>query len=352
MSPWVVLGLSVAFAAVPALLYAFLIWWIDWYERESPRLVLLSFFWGAIVAAGVGAFLEVALNVPLQVLLSPHAADFLLVTFGAPPIEEAIKGLLLLMILHDTEFDNLTDGIVYGAIIGLGFSLSENVAYFFSAYEEGGALVWLSNILFRSAFCCALHATATALTGAAIGFAKFRGQRSRTGLIACGFAAATAVHIGWNGLLSLGDLLQTGALALLSIMALPLVGAGVGALFLWSLQREQSVIRQELAEEVAAGWLPAPHVEGVADLTHRRRAGWLPAQIDRDQYVRVLTELAFRRYQLRHIPARLRTHYGQLVMQLRSTAQGLLGLSAPAPDATPAPVPAPPTPPPDSLPPR
>lgn len=361
MTPLVVLVLSIAFAAVPPLLYAFFIWWVDWYERESPRLVLLSFFWGAVVAAGIGAFLEIALNVPLHVVLSPRAADFLLVTFGAPPIEELAKGALLLLILHDTEFDNLTDGIVYGAMIGLGFSLSENVAYFCSAYADGGALVWLSNILFRSAFCCALHAIATALTGAAIGFAKFSRRRSRMVIVACGFSAAITLHVAWNGFLSLGDMLRTSTLAIVSIAGLPLVGAVLAALFCWSLHRERTIIRQELCAEAADGWLPQAHATMIANVSQRHHPGWLPAGIDQHHYIRTLTELAFRRHQLRHIAAQHRAHYTALVAHLRTTAQTLLGITAagtpamplgPAPHAAAAPASAPPLPPPDSPPPR
>lgn len=350
MSLGLVFCLSIAFAVVPPILYAFLIWWLDWYEREAPRLVIISLIWGAVVAIGVGALAEFVLGLPLQVLFNEKAADFLIVTFAAPVIEELVKGLLLLLILHEVEFDNLTDGIVYGAVIGLGFSLTENVAYFFGAYEEGGALAWLSNILFRSGFCCALHATATAITGAAIGIAKFSRRRSRLGIMALGFTGAIAVHMGWNGFLSLSDLFESGLLAAASIFALPFVVAIVAVLFAWSLRRERRIITTELAAESATGWLPTAHVAILPNLSQRLRPGWLATGIDQSRYVRVCTELAFRRHQIRYVGKRRQAYYEQLVTQLRGEAQRLLGIAMTpsAPSASAVPAPPPPSPPPAS----
>ena len=49
----------------------------------------------------------------------------------APLVEESLKGLavLLIMWLLRAEFDDVRDGIVYGALVGLGFSISEYGLY-------------------------------------------------------------------------------------------------------------------------------------------------------------------------------------------------------------------------------
>ena len=48
----------------------------------------------------------------------------------APIVEEIAKALFLLYIISKKDFDNITDGLVYGAAIGLGFGMSENIFYF------------------------------------------------------------------------------------------------------------------------------------------------------------------------------------------------------------------------------
>ncbi|MBI4366209.1 MAG: PrsW family intramembrane metalloprotease [Deltaproteobacteria bacterium] len=326
MSLGLLIAASVAFAVVPPFLYAFLIWWCDWYERESPGLVIAAFLWGAFGAAGIGAVCEFLLDIPVQWLFQPSAADFLVITFAAPVIEEMAKGAILLLLLYSTEFDNLTDGIVYGAIIGLGFSLTENIAYFIDTYLRGGALAWLGNILFRSAFCCALHATATAVAGAAIGAAKFSRRRSRWFLIPAGFLLAILVHMGWNGFLSLADVFDSPFLSFVSLAALPMVGIALGLLFWWSLRRERAVIRAELAAEVQSGWLPERHIALLINLSDRHIAETPPPPADRPQYLRTLTELAFRRMQARLVPAEERAAYERMVAALRERAMALLGV--------------------------
>ena len=48
--------LSLFFGFVPMLLFAWLIYWLDRYEKEPKVLLGGVFLWGAVVAAG-GAFL-------------------------------------------------------------------------------------------------------------------------------------------------------------------------------------------------------------------------------------------------------------------------------------------------------
>ena len=50
----------------------------------------------------------------------------------APIVEEVGKGLglLLLFVTARRAFDGPVDGVVYGALIGAGFALTENIQYF------------------------------------------------------------------------------------------------------------------------------------------------------------------------------------------------------------------------------
>ena len=59
---------------------------------------------------------------------------------SAPLIEEIAKalGVLAVFWLLRAEFDNMRDGIVYGALIGLGFNWYEAALYVVQTYAEHG----------------------------------------------------------------------------------------------------------------------------------------------------------------------------------------------------------------------
>src|SRR6266566_1788032 len=122
---------------LPAIGINLLVNFMDRYEREPWFLRLAAFLWGAIIAIPSAFFIEQNIENILQNLLGPGTSDILHNAFdglNAGITEETVKGLgllLLFFILRD-EFDNVTDGIVYAALIGAGFAFVENFRYFAS----------------------------------------------------------------------------------------------------------------------------------------------------------------------------------------------------------------------------
>jgi len=127
--------------------YFLIIKGMDRYEPEPIWLLTAVFFWGAVVATlisivmnGVGeGFLSAALSAPenSQLVQSSTAS------FVAPLVEETAKGsgLLLLWLLSSVwlhEVDGPLDGAIYGGVIGLGFTLTEDVLYVGGAASQGG----------------------------------------------------------------------------------------------------------------------------------------------------------------------------------------------------------------------
>ena len=113
------------------LLYLVLIWKFDRYDREPFKLVFTNYLWGAlgaIVLAILGSFLLTSIA---SIFIKE---DLQLSRFGAivvaPVVEEITKGMFLLITIANRKFDNITDGIVYGGAIGLGFGMTENFLYF------------------------------------------------------------------------------------------------------------------------------------------------------------------------------------------------------------------------------
>ena len=59
---------------------------------------------------------------------------------GAPIVEEALKAAILVRfyLARKDEFDGVVDGVIYAAMVGLGFAFAENVDYYGRAFQQGG----------------------------------------------------------------------------------------------------------------------------------------------------------------------------------------------------------------------
>ena len=131
-----VLAVIPLFVVVPVYL------WLDRYEAEPVRFKVFAFGWGALCAP-VGALF---LNTGAGILFSVSGArdhEALSAVLTAPPVEEALKGagILLVLLVRRREFDGVIDGIVYAGLIGAGFAFSENVLYLGRALQVGAGLL-------------------------------------------------------------------------------------------------------------------------------------------------------------------------------------------------------------------
>src|SRR4051794_18755620 len=127
MDVLVVLAVVVGLALAPALFYLLVLWWLDRYEKEPVSLIVLAFVWGAVPAIILGLIFESVLGIPLND--SGPIGDLTQGSLIAPVVEETVKGILVfvLFMAYRQEFDDVLDGIIYGAVVGLGFSVVEDV---------------------------------------------------------------------------------------------------------------------------------------------------------------------------------------------------------------------------------
>lgn len=245
---------GLAMAVVPVPLYLLLALWIDRYEPEPARMLATTFLWGASVAA----FLSLLFNsiaIAAVGLVLPAHAEAATVVLVAPAVEEIAKGLALLFVWLQArdEFDNVTDGVVYAAMVGLGFAMTENVQYYGNALLDagsGGAAAWPVFFL-RGVAAPFAHPLFTAMTGIGLGLAM---ERHRGGvpiaLPLLGLAGAIALHLLWNLSSMLGD-----AFYLTYLLVMVPVFAGTLLVVRDALRRESQVIREQLAAQLAAGML-------------------------------------------------------------------------------------------------
>jgi len=292
-------SLIVPAAVLPIVAFLWLLWWLDRYDREPVGLFALAFGWGAVggvllTLAGSGALAD-----PLAHalgIIDPQLAQMVLI---APLLEEPSKALVLLLIIRSAQFDNTTDGFVYGAAAGLGFGMTENLLYFRAAADTGDAVAFAGIVSARTLYSALMHASASSCIGAALGHSKFRHGKGRWGPLVGGLLAALAIHALWNGLLYAGAQGRTG-LGLLDFVLFPLEFGVLFLIFNLSLLDEKRIIQRELKEEVDLGVIPPVHLEYLGAYRRRIRPGWLPKSMDGQLYIRRATTLAFRKHQLQN----------------------------------------------------
>lgn len=312
-------------ACVPMFVFLALVWWIDRYDREPVWLIGLTFLWGAIggvVGAVLGSLaldLVLGLTVGLAGSLVGVDTDTLLGAAGpvivAPLVEEPAKALILLYVMWNRHFDNMTDGFVYGAAAGLGFGMTENLMYFVSV--SGDLASWGTTVVIRTFYSAVMHATATAIVGASLGFARFRGCVALPVAGLAGLGLAMGVHALWNGLITLGELGGTNALFVVDLLLFPLEVLAVLIVFEICLWEEASTIRRELTEEAASGLLPAHHPKILGSWLRRLGRSWVPPGVDHELYVQTATSLAMRKKQVRQMGERAPEFYRDEVDRLR-----------------------------------
>lgn len=305
-----------AFAAiVPMSIYLVLIWKFDQYDREPFKLVLINYLWGAlgaIVLALLGSLF-------FTTIASIFIKDSLqLSRFGAivvaPIVEEITKGFFLLITISNKKFDNITDGIVYGGAIGLGFGMTENFLYFVS-YGDSIAN-WIMLVIIRSLFSAVMHCVSTATLGALLGMAKFKSSPKKIFYAFIGLLIAMLIHSIWNSSLSYDRTAPIGFLFMIVSIIIFISS------YIISIKGERKIIFNELKEESENGVIPESHLI-ILSSPQRERKGWLDERT-RKTYIKAATTLAFRKVQLKNSNGASKAYFEMDVDNYRDFIKKLL----------------------------
>ena len=269
MSDTAVLLFSIIAAVIPTLIYVGIIYWIDRYEKEPWWLLMAAFLWGAIPSIFIAYIFNSLLSIPFYYLAGDTAGEAFAAALVAPPVEETLKGMALLIIFlrFRNEIDSPLDGIIYGAVVGMGFAMVENVYYFVNTFADGGMQAWSMNILVRGVFFGLNHALFTSMTGLGIALARMsRSKLVQVGAPIMGWGTAVFLHFLHN--------LTVSSDSLLCLVALIFDWGGVVlvlTIMVWSLLQEQRWIKNYLIEEVGSGVLTLKQYE-TASSAHRRNS--------------------------------------------------------------------------------
>jgi RsiW-degrading membrane proteinase PrsW (M82 family) len=264
--------LAVTIPMLPALGVSLLIGIFDRYEREPWLTLLGAFLFGAVIAIPPTLVLERTLSTVVLANVGGGGTGTALLYAGgqaaiAGVIEEVVKGigLLLLLVGLRDEFDNVTDGLLYGLLIGAGFAVVENFMYF--ALSPASDLPFL--VLARIVLGWLSHSTFTALFGAGLGYARERADSrvSRLYFPVLGATAAVLLHALFDWIVFAATVLGNGGEGTSAIspfiLILGVLALGYGPVFvaqglllrllLASLSREAETVRTYLADEVLLG---------------------------------------------------------------------------------------------------
>jgi RsiW-degrading membrane proteinase PrsW (M82 family) len=338
---------------------------IDRYEREPWLLRMSTFLWGAIIAIPPALLIEHTIDDGISAIhfgwLSRTAAEVarsFLLGANAGITEETVKGaglILLLFALRD-EFDNVTDGIIYGALIGAGFGMVENFVYFANSDRQSLLFLFIGRIVLGWLG----HSTFTACLGAGLGYARqTRIPWQKWAMPLLGLTIGVLLHtffdfVNFQASAAFHDSPNSNLVTTLAISAIianyipPFIAQGTLLyLLMRSLNHEAAIIRHYLAEEVLHG-VVTPDEYILLQHSFRRtrlerfylyRRGWR-AWLTAKALYQTQIGLAFRKWHVsmgdKPKPGRQQPEdaYRERIQHLR---QELLDLSMPAASTAPTP---------------
>ena len=239
---------------------------MDRNEKEPWRLVLVAAAWGAIVATSLVIWGETIWDQTAQRFLVPGPGLDAASAFSAGLLEELAKGtaVVLLFLVMRNDFDDIVDGIVYGAAVGLGFNFMESVAYMTNLYAtfnpEGfgwysAGFQWYERQVLGLFFG---HATYTAFIGAGLGVARqLPHKRQKIFAIVSGFLIAIAAHFSWDAWVTFFPIDSTlFGLVEIHLRTLIMTGpftAAVIALLLFGIRYEAIGLVDQMRKEANSG---------------------------------------------------------------------------------------------------
>jgi RsiW-degrading membrane proteinase PrsW (M82 family) len=244
------LGISLLAGLLPTLIYVTVLYHSDRYEKEPKPLLAAAFLWGALPALIVAIIIRLFFRLPVD-LLGPEAIEAVRAGLVAPLIEEAVKGLAVIFIAvrYRREFDDVLDGIIYGAMAGFGFAMTGNTLSYIGAFLLRGFQA-LNNTIFIEGVLYGLnHGFYTAIFGAGLGYARLAQRRwQRWAVPLAAFNLAVTSHILHNLAIrnTLGLNLLTVAATWIGVLVIVVVMA-------WSLRRQQRCLETELVGEISEG---------------------------------------------------------------------------------------------------
>jgi len=243
------------FGFVPMFLFAAFVNWLDRYEKEPKLLLGAAFMWGVVIAGGGAYIINTVFGIGIYTLTgSASIADFGTTSIVAPIVEEALKGLAVVVVFFTVrkEFDSIMDGIVYGSITAMGFAAIENVLYIYrNGFQENGWTGFWTLVFIRVFLVGWMHPFFTAFTGIGLAIARLnRSMFVKILAIPGGYTVAVLVHSFHNTFSTVVG--GTGGFVM-GIIADYIGYAFMLGFIIWMVIHERNILKTQLVEEVGTG---------------------------------------------------------------------------------------------------
>jgi len=246
---------SLFFGFVPMFIFAAFVNWLDRYEKEPKVLLGAAFLWGIVIAGGGAFIINTAFGIGIYAFTgSESAADFGTTSIVAPIVEEALKGLAVLVVFFTVhkEFDSIMDGIVYASITAMGFAALENVLYIYrNGFQEAGWDGFWALVIVRVFLVGWMHPFFTSFTGIGLAIARLsRNTLTKFIAIPGGYTVAVLAHAFHNTFSSV-----VGGMGgfFMGIVADYIGYAFMFFFIIWVVVNERGLLKRQLVEEVHSG---------------------------------------------------------------------------------------------------
>jgi len=347
---------ALVMSAALSMLPVWLLWNLERRERASVWFFAMALLWGGFIATALAIpvnsyFFQIvdawATRHPMvEQALGPDAVQMLSAPISAPIAEELAKalGIVVIFAMLRGEFNSVRDGLVYGALVGIGFNWYETALYVAQDYVKNGVAPYGLQLGGRFALLgFGGHALFSGIFGGFLGYAMVeRRWFLKISAPVIGLLLAIGAHMLNNALPLLVTLAgaaagvdryepepmpdigffqaMIGSSIREAIIFLPFVM--VAALVLWrSDVWERRIIREELSGEVGGAVSAGEYRDIAGDGAIRTaRVDHLPKAIA-PELVSLQNELAFRKHWLKEegldpeydpVTARLREQIGRL----------------------------------------
>ena len=295
------LVVGIVLAVLPVPVYLLLALWIDRFEKEPLWMLVAAFVWGATGSVFFAFILNTGFGIAASGVIGAQA-DVATAVISAPFVEELAKGLALVIFFlwKRDEFDNVLDGIIYAAMAGLGFAMTENILYYGNALATGGIGASVVTFVLRGVVSPFAHPLFTSMTGIGLGIARQARKGSPLKWFAplVGICMAMFLHFLWNFSASLGAMFFVAYV----LIMVPTFG-GIIALVIISLGKEGRIIRAYLMPELRSGLLDEKGYLALGTVRGRLGETWSAFSSGgmrrwrlRTRFQEMASELAFHRW--------------------------------------------------------
>ena len=163
-----VILLTFAIAYLPSLILLILVRYMEKYEREPWGAMGTAFLWGATATVVLVILARGYFKVYMRDNYPEIHSDKNLMLFYTSclitPIAAELVKLMSLFFVRE-ELDEAEDGLIYGAVAGLGFAATEMMLYGLFVFSSYGIKVFIYTVLLRSVSVVILQGSVGAIAG-------------------------------------------------------------------------------------------------------------------------------------------------------------------------------------------